>query len=335
MESNERLNGGATLPGTPSASSVKDMLTKQGLTTLPLWAHIFFTGVLPFGPLIPYIGPFFFVFFHTFGVNGINLLVSNSMSWAGAKALLNVILTKIGDYIGIMYSNRWWAKYLKAFLYYANPWYIFDWLQAVGANTGQNELFKKEGYKIPFANILADSALKPGSSKMTNKSIGFVAVTTDADGNSVRGEPTYGLLWSVPIAAILVLFMPALNLMVANLPAELQADISPGINKMFSWIGTITALVGGTVGATGLMGMVPNILSAMKPETLLAPAPVAAMSGGGGIPTIQQITEEMLNNKVDVQTGGSKDESTAFMGILGFTVFAGLALALVRRKQIP
>jgi hypothetical protein len=332
METTEPLKGGVASPPSPTGS-VKDMLTK-GLTTLPLWSHIFFTGVLPFGPLIPYLGPFFFVFFHTFGANGVNLLVSNSMTWAAAKALVNAISTKIGDYIGLMYSKHWWAAYVKAFLYYANPWYVFDWVQAVGANIGQNEPFKGEGYKIPFANIQTDSVLKRPivSSNLTNKSIGYMAVTTDPSGKKIKGAASYGLLSALPIAAILVLFMPALNLMVANLPPELQADIAPGINKIFYWIGTLSALVGGTVGATGMMGMIPNILEFMKPgPSVAAAAPV--MSGGGGIPTVKEITEAMLNSENN-QAGGGK-EGTVFMGVLGFTVFAGLTLALVRGKHFP
>lgn len=306
------------------------MLTKQGLTTLPLWSHLLFTGVLPFGPLIPYIGPFFFVFFHTFGVNGVNLLVSNSMSWAAAKALLNLILTKIGDFVMIMYSNRWWAKYLKNFLYYGNPWFVFDWAQAAGAVAGYNEPFKKMGYKVPFLNMQTDSALKPNSTaKLTNKSIGFKGTTTDLSGNTTTIPETYGLLWSLPIAAILVLFMPALTLMVANLPPELRAQIEPGINNMFYWITTLSALVGGTLGATGLMGMIPGVLSFMKPAPVVTPIPTS----GGGIPTVDQITESILNNSDD-QSGGAK-ESTVFMGILGFTIFAGFTLALVRGKQFP
>ena len=348
MESTEPLKGGLTLPkipsvstitsltsSTPSSFSAKDLLSK-GLTTLPLWSHIFFTGVLPFGPLIPYLGPFFFVFFHTFGVNGMNLLVSNSMAWGAAKSLLNLILTKIGDYIGIMYSKHWWAVYLKSFLYYGNPWFMFDWLQAVGANIGQNEAFMGEGYKIPFANVQTDSALKAPivASKVTNKSIGYIAVTTDSSGKEVNAAPTYGLLSALPTAAILVLFMPALTLMVANLPPEIQATISPSVNAVFYWVGTISALVGGTLGATGLMGMIPTILAFMKPATPASAAPATGgKMSGGGIPTVKEITEAMLNT--EQQSGGAEGESTAFMGILGFTIFAGLTLAVVRRKQIP
>jgi hypothetical protein len=124
--------------------------------------------------------------------------------------------------------------------------------------------------------------------------------------------------------------------MVANLPPELQADIAPGINKIFYWVGTLSALVGGTVGATGMMGMIPNILEFMKPGPSVAAAVAAApvMSGGGGIPTVKEITEAMLNSSPP-QTGGAQQEGTVFMGVLAFTVFAGLTLALVRGKHFP
>lgn len=351
METTKPVEGGAAT-GTPTTSStmtdIKDMLTRKGLTTLPLWSHIFFTGVLPFGPLIPYIGAFFFSFFHTFGVNGVNLLVSNAMGWAAAKALTNLILSKIGDFIAIMYSNRWWVGYLKNMCYYGNPWFVYDWVQVVGAVAGYNEPFKKLGYKIPFINSQTDSALKtsPIAVRLTNKSIGFRDKVVDASGRTVKdlsgnnklGPKTYGLLSALPLAAILVLFMPALNLMAENLPAELRAEIQPAIDKLFYWVGATSAVLGGTVGATGLMGLIPNILTFMKPETLvnLVPTGPPTMSGGGenGIPTLKEITEAMLN-ETPPQSGGGEGESTAFMGILGFTVFAGLMLAFVRGKHFP
>jgi hypothetical protein len=81
-----------------------------------------------------------------------------------------------------------------------------------------------------------------------------------------------------------------------------------------------------------MMGMIPNILEFMKPgPSVAAAAPV--MSGGGGIPTVKEITEAMLNSENN-QAGGGK-EGTVFMGVLGFTVFAGLTLALVRGKHFP
>ncbi|NDG72929.1 MAG: hypothetical protein EBY32_16845, partial [Proteobacteria bacterium] len=83
---------------------------------------------------------------------------------------------------------------------------------------------------------------------------------------------------------------------------------------------------------------IPNILTFMKPEALatLVPA-VPPMSGGGenGIPTLKEITQAILNDTPAAQRGGGERESTAFMGILGFTIFAGLTLALVRGKHFP
>ena len=336
MEATEPLKGGLSIPGIPSIPGVTSTtpaepsgqsVLKGALAsgfTLPLWSHLFFTGMLPGGPLIPYAGPFFFSFIHTFGVNGINLLVSNSMSWAAGKALLNLILSQIGGFIAIVYSGNWWAPYLKNFLLYGNPWFVFDIVQVLGAVAGYNAPFTVRGYKIPFANSQTDSALVPGSTiSKNNKSIGFKATVTDSDGNKTKAAATFGLMTAIPIAAILVLFMPALTLMSDNLPPQIKSAIDPVINNVFWVVGIISSLVGGTVGIGSVATMLPTILSYMKPA-----APAVQTGGGNNMPTVEEIVGKL------VQDGGAKPESSAFMGILAFTVVAGISLAAIRGKQI-
>jgi hypothetical protein len=349
MEGTKPLEGGVAFPGVAlpgvlgsiqgltqaPTPATPDTLLKKVFNSgfpLPLWAHLFLTGMIPGGPLIPYLGPFVFSFLHTFGINGVNLLVSNALSWAAAKALLGIIMTQIANFVSVIYSDRWWMPYMKNFLVYGNPWFVFDIIQVVGAVAGLNEPFKMRGYKIPFLDKQVDSEIVPPNKATTNKSIGFMPKpVTNPDGSQTSGTKTFGLLWSIPIAAILVLFMPALTLMSANLPPEIKAQIDPLIANIFWVVGLVSGIVGGTLGVGGLATFTPTILSWMKPDAIAAAVTQAGGGATDAMPSVKDIADSLI------QKGGAKKEggeASAFMGILGFTVVAGIGLALVRGKQM-
>jgi len=296
-------------PTPPPATGLKGFLSKG--FTVPWWLHIFITGIAPFLVLIPFVGPAVFTFPYTFGVNGINLLATNSMGWAAAKAALNFMCQTIGQVISI-YLPGWWSPYLKAFLYYANPWFVFDILQAY------NPKFKEEGYKIPFWNKQTNSVLEKKGTR-TNVDIGF----TD-----LSGTTSYGLMGAIPIGAMLVLLLPAFYTMSANFPPEISAKMNPILDSITTLGGAITGIAGGGIGTFVLLPKLISSLQSSASSIMAGGDPV--QSGGSGIPTINEVAENMLK-----QNGGGTDpESGVFMGILAITILGGISLAVTRRKGV-
>ena len=301
-----------TPPAPPAPTGIKGFLSKG--FTIPWWMHIFLTGIAPFLILIPYIGPTLFTFPYTFGVNGLNLLASNSMSWAAMKAVFNFLFQTLGKVVASKVPG-WFGPYIKAFLYYANPWFVFDILQVY------NPRFKDDGYKIPFWNKKVNSTIE-AKGKRTTADIGH----TDAN-----GKATYGLMSVVPMAAMAVLLLPALYTMSDNLPPEMTAKMEPFLNMITTVGAGIAGLAGGGIGTFVLL---PNLISSVQSQMsgLMSGGNVeeVVQTGGGNIPTINEVSEAMLKNAV--QNGGGDTESNVFMGILAFTIVGGISLALVRRK---
>lgn len=351
------------LPGLPqisnpfSASTTTATETASTFRTLDLWPHLLLTGLAPGFSEIPYIGPIIFSFFNILGANGTNLLVTNSMAWAAFKAVFNIVCTQIGVVLNLAYPRKLWAKFLGIIFTHFNPWMIFDWIQVVGALMNQNDPFKHLGYKIPFFNTQTDSKLKfpINQSKLTNKSIGYQ--TLDADKNpklDEKGNPviSYGYFSNTAIAAVILMFSLSISSMISKLPPEMVSNISPTVKSVFSYIAIGTAAIGGTLGTTGLIALIPQVMKYINPPAaavgpvapaptpvvapvapVVAPAAPAPMSGGGtNIPTVKEIAESLLNKSQPVQEGGAKEESAAFMGILGFLIFGGVTLAFVRRQ---
>jgi len=330
-------------PAAAGTSSTRTMLEKG--FTLPWWVHIFLTGIAPFMIVKPFLPQsvqsilaLIFTFPHTFGVNGLNLIASNSAMWAAAKLSVNYICQTLADVITIKFAGKWWVPCIKAVLYYANPWYVFDMLQI------WNPKFATEGYKIPFwnkptnSNIEKNKALKRGD-------IGFKEVTTDATTKQKKSTVTYGLAGLVFDVAALALFLPAFYTFCDNLPPEMQAKLRPFLDMFFTIGGGLTALAGGGVGTFVLL---PKLIESMQGNVtqLMAGGSESPQewghiqSGGnttGEVPSIQQVAESLMNKGSSSQQGGGQGieaESATFMGILAFTVLGGMSLALVRAKGV-
>ena len=298
--------GLAPTPTPAPATGIKGFLSKG--FAVPWWLHIFITGIAPLLVLLPYVGPAVFTFPYTFGVNGINLLATNSMGWAAAKAGVNFMCQTISAVLAL-HLPGWWTPYLKAILYYANPWFVFDILQVY------NPKFKDEGYKIPFWNKQTDSVLEK-KGKRTNANVGY----TD-----LSGTTTYGLMGAIPIGAMLVLLLPAFYTMSANFPPELSAKMNPILDSITSVGGAVAGIAGGGIGSFVLL---PKLISSLQTSASSIMAGGAEEQTGGGIPTINEVAEKMLK-----QSGGGTDpESGVFMGILAITVLGGISLAVARRK---
>ena len=299
-------------PPASGSSGLKGFLSKGFV--LPWWAHIFLSGIAPFLILIPYAGPTLFSFPYTFGVNGLNLLASNSMGWAAVKAVFNLLFQTLSRVIALKFPG-WWNPYIKAILYYANPWFVFDILQVY------NPRFKDDGYKIPFWNKKVNSTIE-SKGKRTTSDIGY----TDLSGNR-----TYGTMSAVPIGAMMVLLLPALYTMSENLPPEITSKIEPFLNTITTIMTGVAGIAGGGIGTFVIL---PNLITSVQTQItgLMAGGnqekPV--QTGGSNIPTINELTEKML--KESAQSGGGDIEGSVFMGILAFTILGGLSLALVRRK---
>lgn len=325
---------GAPAAASSSTSSSTDLFSKG--IPLPWWAHIFITGIFPLLILVPYIGPTFFNFFYTFGVNGINLLATNSMTWAVAKAAFNMSCQAMAEMIAVESTGQWWLPAVKAILYYANPWFVFDMIQIY------NPDFRKQGYKIPFANIQTDASLKPGSTTALNDSdIGYTVDssgvriaygnTLDSKGVQKDGYTTsYGKMSTIPIAASIALLLPAMYTMSSFFPPELQAKIKPFLDTILTVGGGITAIAGGGIGSFVLL---PNLIGSVQTGItglMSGGDSKHVQTGGGELPTIQEMAKSMLRPAPTKED----DESKFFLGILAFTVFGGLSLAVIRQKGL-
>jgi hypothetical protein len=136
----------------------------------------------------------------------------------------------------------------------------------------------------------------------------------------------------IPIGAMCVLLLPAFYTMTANFPPELSAKINPILDMITTVGGGLAGIAGGGIGTFVLLPQLmtkiqtgfSSIMSGGGDEN------VPRVQGGGGIPTIDEIAENVLRNSP--QMGGAQAEGGAFMGILALTVASGIAVALTRRK---
>jgi hypothetical protein len=321
-------------PAGAAASSSAPSFLSKGIG-LPWWSQIFITGIFPLLILVPYVGPTLFNFFYTFGVNGINLLATNSMTWAVAKAAFNLSCQAMAEMIASESTGQWWLPAVKAILYYANPWFVFDIIQVYNPN------FRTEGFKIPFANIQTDSSLKPGSTTaLKDSDIGYtvdpsgvkIAYNRTVDSKGVQKEgytTTYGKMSTIPIAASIALLLPAMYTMSAFFPPELQAKVKPVLDTIMTVGGGITAIAGGGIGSFVLL---PKLIGSVQDGItglMTGGAPPSSQTGGG-IPSVHDVAKSMLRPASTKED----DESKFFLGVLAFTIFGGLSLAVIRKKGV-
>ncbi len=333
------------LPGaqTPGAGDAKSGMTSW--TIYPWQWHILLTGIAPFMLIIPFLPTSIqsilvciFVIPHTWGVNGVNLVASNSSFWALGKAAFNMLCIGLYDIMAIYFAGQWWLPALKALLRYANPWYVFDMIQVF------NPKFKDIGYKIPFLNKRANTNKEKGA-KLVTGDIGYIQ-----KGSSGSDTTTYGSFYKAAGAAA-VFLLPALYTLFDNLPAELKGKVQPLLDSVVSVGSMITAVAGGGIGtfillpqlATSLQGNFAKLMAGGSEEgqtNAVANAETTveanAQLGGGDVPSVEELAKSLLKNKSTAQGGGGSldPESATFMGLLGITILGGISVALVRNKRL-
>ena len=359
------LTGTMGAPAAPADPAAAGQTAAKGLfssgVNLPWWANVFLTGIAPLMILIPYVGPTLFSLPYTFGSYGINLLASNSMGWAAAKAASQLACSLLADLLQVKFGGRWWAPPVRAILKYANPWFVFDILQVWNPN------FVKEGYKIPFWNKQTNSTLE-GNKLRTERDIGWPVISKldsksqpltyqNDEGKPIAyavnstGKPTfngkllnnpgpvnldatmlpfvnYGWMGAIAFGACIVLILPALYTMAEAFPPEIQAKMVPVLNTVFTLGGAVTAIAGGGLGTFVLLPKLGSILQTNM-TSILAGGGAEPQTGGGkkDIPSVEDVAQRLLGGKAD-------NESTFFMGTLAVIVLGGFSLALVRIKNL-
>jgi hypothetical protein len=329
---------------TPGAAGPKGGMTSW--TIHPWQWHILLTGIAPFMLIIPFLPTSIqsilvciFVIPHTWGVNGVNLVASNSSFWALGKAAFNMLCIGLYDIMAIYFAGQWWLPALKALLRYANPWYVFDMIQVF------HPKFKDIGYKIPFLNKRANTNKEKGA-KLVTGDIGYIQ-----RGSSGADTITYGSFYKAAGAAAVFLF-PALYTLFDNLPPELKGKVQPLLDSVVSVGSIITAVAGGGIGtfvllpqlATGLQGNFAKLMAGGSEEgeataetTVVANTANNAQLGGGDVPSVEELANSLLKNKSTAQGGGGGSidtESATFMGLLGITILGGISVAVLRRKRL-
>ena len=297
---------------------------------IPWYAHLFLTGLFPFLTMIPYVGPMFFAAFTLLGSNGVNLLASNTMGWAAAKAASNLMCRMLADVLTVAFPGKIWMSALRAILYYGNPWVVFDMLQVWNPN------FVTEGYKIPFWNKQVNPVLAAANPRPTMKDIGGPLVDSagkpvvGADGKPT-GEKAYGWIGAIFWGAVIVLAFPYVSSIISALPPEMQAKALPFTNLITTVIGGFAAVAGGGIGTFVLL---PNMISGAQSQFTSLMTGGGPVQGGGGaeIPSLQEVAEGLL--KKGAQNGGGDHlESSMFMGVLAVIAFGGMALGFARLKD--
>jgi hypothetical protein len=327
---------------TPAAPSTGIMSRTIG----KIW-HYVLTGVCPvliFIPLFSYIFPSdssalaiinsilvtTFGMVYTFGINGVNLVASNSSYWAVGKFMFNQICITLSQILSIEYAGRWWLPLIQSILQYANPWYIFDIIRVYDPE------FQIKGYKIPFLNKLANDnisnnrILVPGDIGYIEKELG-------------KETRTYGLFYKA-VGGILVFFLPGIYAVVDSLPAELKGKFQPFLDLFSSILGGVSALAGGGLGimllpklVSSVQGNITKLMRGGSEEHIVQSGIEQTGGSGENVPTVEEIAQSLLKNKSTAQGGGGAStdpESATFMGLLGITVLGGISLALVRRKRV-
>jgi hypothetical protein len=306
--------GAVTDPG----ASTKNSFVKTLKDGWPVgWLTLFvLAGGIPFPP------------FSYLGLGGVNLLAVGSTMWFAVKAGFQFFLTLVNVFITAYFPDLWWLGWLIAL----NPWYIFDLIQMF------SPAFHYEGFKIPFSVFNPN---KPLHSKTYDNGEGGLTYAKGAVGPVV-----------ILVAAGLTCVgsYSLLNM----LPPAIQTSWKPLMNTTFAIIGGVTAVAGGGIGG---MVALPGLISALKsgasqaaavvptatataaaaPAATAAPAPTA-QKGGGELPSLARVAENILNGEETVvnQTGGGKtteDTSTnMFLGALTLVTLGGMSLALIRSK---
>jgi len=306
-------------------------------------------------------------------MNGANLLVSGSMGWAGAKFGSNYLCQGAYTLIATMNPGQPWLPYLKAFLYYANPWFTFDIVQSF------SPYFHEEGYKTPFKTMFLDSNIsinqgikawnrgqrvakelnkpvdpaypKPLKATLKESDIGFIPPQTDLSGHKIldtngnpllttdaSGNPAYTFGHMTPI--LFGLMIPYLYLwyqqFIVLMPASVQAKIEPFTNWMITILGAIFGLVGTLTAGTFLAAP-----AAFSQLTSLIPSPQAggAKKGSVKFPNVNDVIHTAVDSSkpsLPVLDGGGEDtdESIMFLGSLAIASLAGISLALIRSRKV-
>jgi len=306
------ISGAPTDPAVSGTSTIKGLFSKG--FELPWWIHIFLTGIAPFLVLLPYVGTTIFSFPYMFGVNGLNLLATNSMGFAAMKAAMNFFFQMIAAKLSSEFPGQWWLPVARAILYYGNPWFVFDILQIY------NPSFASDGYKIPFWNKKTNSVLEKSSTR-TQKDIGY----TDA-----KGTISYGWMGAVAIGAAIVLLAPATSILIESLPPEAKAKIDPIFSTIVTIVGGFGAVAGGSVAS--FVG-IPALVSSVQSGFTSIMAGGAAAPQTGGFKSISEMVKPMIRKTTAEQE--EEDMSKIFLGILGFIAFSGVSLAVIREKGIP
>ena len=328
---------------TPAAPSTGIMSRTIG----KIW-HYVLTGVCPvliFIPLFSYIFPSdssalaiinsilvtTFGMVYTFGINGVNLVASNSSYWAVGKFMFNQICITLSQILSIEYAGRWWLPLIQSILQYANPWYIFDIIRVYDPE------FQNKGYKIPFLNKLANDNIS-NNRNLVPGDIGYIE--KDELGKETR---TYGLFYKA-VGGILVFFLPGIYAIVDSLPAELKGKFQPFLDLFSSILGGVSALAGGGLGimllpklVSSVQGNITKLMRGGSEEHIVQSGIEQTGGSGENVPTVEEIAQSLLKNKSTAQGGGGAStdpESATFMGLLGITVLGGISLALVRRKRV-
>ena len=334
-----------TIPGVPppaaNAGATGNTFVKGYFSQpVPLWVQTFLTGIAPFLTLIPYVGPVFFSLFSTFGANGANLLLSGSMGWAIAKFGFNMACRGAYLLITLGFPGRWWLPYIKSFLYYANPWYVFDIVQRY------SESFAEEGYKIPFANMYLNANIKENqdikawnaaqrvkilfgdapdpaypkclAKPLIKSDIGFKEPHVDLSGNikiDLSGNPLlsmdasgnpiirYGYMSPMLFGMMLLYIWPWLTEMSSLFPPTVQAIFDPWVSFGISLLGGVMALV--TALGAGSLYAAPGALSELGklfPSMSGGGKPSKKQHQHGGIkfPDINDVIHNVLDNTKDI-----------------------------------
>lgn len=344
---------------TPTVASVQaqGQAAVQGTFNFPIerWVHIVLTGVFPMLMLIPYVGPFIFSIPYMWGVNGMNILVATSGSdtaWTAAKIGVYYACKVLSEYLDVEFGDQWWEPIIRYVLLYANPWFVFDIVQA----SPWNPNFEKEGYKIPFWGKLLNSKLGPGAKTHPSSAKDFGWKYVDSKGHPVldaKGvqQVSYGWMGPLSIGACIALIIPSLYSILGSIPAAASTGYKSVLDAIMLVVGGLAAVTSGGLGAVVVLpALKDKLVSYLNPATVapaaLAPvavpaavptaAPVAARGGGYAQPTVQDVAESLLRKAV--QKGGGADADTSdylFMGILSFIFVGGVSLAAVRSKLRP
>ena len=239
--------------------------------------------------------------FNALGILGVNLLAVGSTAFGFLKAAVGAAIPFAVKYLKLYYPGLWPVIFMIGL----NPWFVHDIIQT------WSPTFAAEGYKIPF--------------------VGRALGGRGDDGPKGRVTP-------VVVGAIIGAFAYGGYTLLDYLPKEVVGQTGPLLQKIFLWVGGLTALTGG--GMTALVAL-PEIMAAMK-ETMATPAtpatPAAPVQAGGSakprVPSLEEIAKGILQKGSG--SGSDASSSTAlaplFLGGLATIVLGGVTLAVTRNR---